>query len=358
MENRNIENEIQTMVQDFEMKVNKAFENTKYSNETEQIIEAYRNYLNQGIKNGFIKPDDLNLYSFSKVIYDPNFNGYADTGFTISERYFIELKDDNIHKNNVIYHEFSHLHFTPLCIKNLSNLQGFNYYILKKIGHTNFKADSDYAIASNAFVLWDEFLTQETAERFSEEIDGNKRREKHKFNSKIFTSDINCESNFQTYEDYQELFLAFARTINGFGYLNDAEIYDKFKDMLEEGTIANQIIGTYQEKNKEIDLINIFILMGKVKLAHENAMGINKSYSGDKEALTNEVNMMLKYLRENKNLDEFKKYNIKEYKDRPHFVAKIGINSAKKSSPETIDQAKKRVSADLESEKNKSQIEF
>lgn len=354
MENRNIKNEIQTMVQDFEEKVNKAFENTKYSNETNQIIEAYRNYLNQGIKNGFIKPDELNLYRFSTVIYDPEFSGYANTGFTISERYFLELKDDNIHKNNVIYHEFTHLHFTPQCNKNLTNLNGFNYYILKKIGHTNFKAGSDYDIASNAVVLMNEFLTQETAERFSEEIDGNKRREKHKFNSKIFTPDINCESNFQTYQDYQELFLAFARTINGFGNLKDAEIYDKFKDMLEEGTIANQIIGTYQEKNKECDLINVFILMGKVKLAHESAMGINKSYSGDKEALTNEVNMMLKYLRENKNLDEFKKYSVKEYKERPHFVFKIGVNSANKSSQEKIDEAKQRVSADLESEKNKS----
>lgn len=133
MENRNIENEIKTMVQDFETKVNKAFENTKYSNETVQIIEAYRNYLIQGIKNGFIKTDDLYLYSFSTVIYDPKFAGYANTGFTLSERYFQELKDNNIHKNNVIYHEFSHLHFTPLRRKNLSNLDGFNYYILKKM---------------------------------------------------------------------------------------------------------------------------------------------------------------------------------------------------------------------------------
>lgn len=124
--------------------------------------------------------------------------------------------------------------------------------------------------------------------------------------------------------------------------------------MLEEGSIANQIIGTYQEKNKEYDLINVFILMGKVKLAHESAMGINKSYEGDKEALTNEVNMMLKYLRENKNLDEFKKYNVKEYKERPHFVAKIVVNSVNTSSPEKIYEAKKRVSADLESEKDKN----
>lgn len=114
MENRNIENEIQTMVQDFEMKINKALENTKYSNETAQIIEAYRNYLNQGIKNGFIKPDDLKLYRFSTVIYDPKCTAYANTHFTISERYFLELKDDNIHKNNVLYHEFSHLHYKDL----------------------------------------------------------------------------------------------------------------------------------------------------------------------------------------------------------------------------------------------------
>lgn len=222
-------------------------------------------------------------------------------------------------------------------------------------------------MASWVFIkFFNEVLTQETAERFSEEIDGNKRREKHKFNSKIFTPDIDCESNFQTYEDYQELFFAFARTINGFGNLNDAEIYDKFNEMLENGTIANQIIGTYQEKNKEYDLISIFVLMEKVRIAHEKAMGINVAYSGDKKALTNEVNKMLRYLRENKNIDEVKKYNVESYPPPPSrnagsltekiLARKIG-NTVNLSSSDKIDEAKQRVFADLESEKNNSQIE-
>lgn len=353
MENKNIADQIQTMIQDFKTKINNAFKETKYSNETDQIISAYKKYLIYGMKIGFLNSNNIRLFNINSVTFDPKTNSYAMMStsqsindLSISERFFEELKNNNRHRDNVIYHELSHIIFTTLCREKLSNLRLYILYLEQQKGWKyTFDFNSNYVKACNGFtMLFDEVLTQETSERFSEGIEGYQRKEKSKFKSKIYTPDIDCESNFQTYEDYQELFLSFARTLNGFGNLNDAEIYDKFKDMLEKGTIANHIIGTYQEKHLESELTNIFLIMEKVVEAHIAAMGINVVYTGDKEALTNEVNELLAFLRQNKNVDKFKEYTVEDYPPPPRIKATSNFSK--------IAKAKERLNTDMQGTKN------
>lgn len=360
---KNIENIILDMVQDFEIKVQEALQKTKYSDEIRPIVDSYKNYLINGVKNSFITRTNINEFKLAEFSFLEGraYASIAVDSLRIYPRFFIELKDDQQHKNNVLYHELSHMHFSPLCQKVPDNLINFGYYLDNKVGNNDFKFRN---ACGEVRSFWNEFLSQETAERSSEKIDGNKRQ-KHKFESKIFTSDINCESNFQTYEDYQELFLSFARTLNGFGKLNDAQIYDKFKEMLENGTIQNHIIGTYQEQNKELDLMNIFILINKVKKAHEEAMGIGVVYLGDKNALTEEVNAMLEYLQSNKNLEDFKEFPVEDYPNPPTRTIKLSFGKPKSpvltpqkiqemvvsTSVDKLANAQARVQNDIQSEK-------
>ena len=376
MENDSIEDKISSMVKDFESKVITTFENTEYSNECQQITDAYKNYLLCGIRNGFINSGNLDEFIVGEIIFG-HANSYAEAtvilgmlpDLTINERFFLELKGNKKHKNNVIYHELSHMHITLLCRKNFVNLANWGRYLDQKMGHTNSEFSSQ---CDKIITFFNEFLTQETAERFSTEIDGSERK-KHKFESKIFTADLECESDFQTYEDYQELFLSFARTLNGFGNLEDAKIYENFKKMVEEGTISNHIIGTYQEQNRELELMNIFALLNNVKKAHASAMGIDVFYSGDKDALTAEVNNMLEYLQSIKNMDDFKKYHVEEYPSQPNRVVKLSFGKSKLTGVTTEQiqntmssadvskkaEAQRRISADIISERtNVTGIEF
>ena len=114
--------------------------------------------------------------------------------------------------------------------------------------------------------------------------------------------------------------------------------------MLEKGTIANHIIGTYQEKHLESELTNIFLIMEKVVEAHIAAMGINVVYTGDKEALTNEVNELLAFLRQNKNVDKFKEYTVEDYPPPPRIKATSNFSK--------IAKAKERLNTDMQGTKN------
>ena len=107
------------------------------------------------------------------------------------------------------------------------------------------------------------------------------------FSSKILTDNNGLLSDFSTYPEYEQIFLDFLRTINGFGQIdNNDELFNKWLVMLSNGSIWNQMICTYKNKDNLPLLFDFLISFGALRIAKEKAMGIGVEYLGDKEKLT------------------------------------------------------------------------
>ena len=95
--------------------------------------------------------------------------------------------------------------------------------------------------------------------------------------------------------------------------------------MLKDGTIWQQIIGTYTDKDNLYDLVEILITMNILKLIKEESMGINVEYNKDKEKLTDIVNSLSLRLKELQNKDDYIEYPYINYtpKKEERLVLKI-----------------------------------
>ena len=159
-----------------------------------------------------------------------------------------------------------------------------------------------------------EATTQNLAEILTSKSLKKSRDDYQKFESKIFTTEILLTSNFCTYPEYQQVFNAFLRTINGLGNIdNDEELFSRYFEMLKSGVIWQQIIGTYSEKNKLSELFEFLMTMSILLTAKESSMGIGVEYEGDKNKLTQLINSLYNKMIELRNEDEIINYPYIEY---------------------------------------------
>lgn len=328
-----IESEIIRLRECAKDNLHKGLNNTIYSDKAESILSDYLEFLKIGIAFGLINLENINMYTIKEVIFNEKGNAYASWcigTLIIQPRFFLERNREE--QRNVLFHELIHslmeslivtndyaANFSNFCAKmgDYLNQDEINFIFEKYKGiielsnyYTN--KPSNLACEVNAFI--NESTTQNLAEILTSRSLGKTRERYKKFDSKILTDDTILQSNFATYPEYQQVFNSFLRTINGLGIIeSDEELFLEYFKMLESGTIWQQIIGTYFEKNKLPDLFEFLMTLSVFKMVKESSMGINVVYNGDKNKLTQLVNSMFIKMNQLRNNDELKNYPFVEF---------------------------------------------
>ena len=321
----------------------KGLKDTPYENEVDSILKDYLEFLKVGISFGLINLDNINMYEIKEAKYIENGNAYASWvmgNLTIQPRFFIERNSEE--RRNVLFHELIHSlmeklinynvyadNFTNLCLNMSDYLDQKDIdSILEKFDDimplSIYEKKHPSSLASLSKIFINEATTQSLAEILTS-ISLNKSREGYKkVESKLFTEDTILQSNFATYPEYQQIFLSFLRTINGLGTIeNDDKLFLEYFTRLENGTIWQQIVGTYSEKNKMPELFETLMTLTFLKNAKESSMGINVSFSGDKNKMTKLINDLITKLNQSRNLDEPKNYPYVEYAEPEPIVISI-----------------------------------
>lgn len=345
----NMENKILELIENASNKISNALVETEYKSYTEQIVRDYSIFLITIIEYGLIKDEtELDLFKINTVKYFDG-NAYASWGYhnlTIQKRFFVERNDEE--RRNVLFHELIHSLMEKLFtfdnpyfanfgkfLKNIDNL-------LTKDRINNIRRkfpdifqskyyDKNYNVVSESFQTFNEVTTQYLAEILTaDSYSKNKQSPKH-FQSKIFIENDYFLSDFSIYPEYEQIFLNFLRTINGFGNIeSNDDLFYKWFMMLREGTIWNQIISTYKSKGNIELLFEFLISFAALRHAKESSMGIDVVYQGDKEVLTKSLIELDNKLKQNRNLDDECIFDYVEYPDVVEPVEIIRLTPRKK----------------------------
>ena len=257
------------------------------------------------MEKGLINDENqLKLFEIKNVKYFDG-NAYASWtlhDLTLQKRFFIERTREE--RRNVLFHELIHSLMEQLF--NLDNLYYRNFLnyikrleqelsqeqfdIIRKQYIDVFKGkyyEKNYNLISEAMQTFNEVTTQYLAELLTNYSYGKQKRESSTFDSKIMIQNNHFKSFFVTYPEYEQLFINFLKTLNGFGSIEDSDIlFYKWLEGLKNGYIWDHIIGTYNhEQNKEL-LLRFLGGFAAVRKAKESGMGIDVEYSGNKRLLT------------------------------------------------------------------------
>ena len=300
-----MELKIEEMIIRAKNKISAALEQTEYSSYIGEIVEDYVVFIKVCIEKGLINNvSELELFKIDDVEYFEG-NAYASWlwhKLTLQKRFFVERTKEE--RRNVLFHELIHslmeqlFAIDNLYYKNFLNyikrldevlsLEQFDKIREKYIDIFNGKYyEKNSNLVCDAMQTFNEVTTQYLAELLTNYSYGTKKKNNSVFESKIMIPNEHFKSFFVTYPEYEQLFLNFLRTLNGFGSIEDNdELFHKWFDGLQSGYIWDHIIGTYNnEQNKEI-LLDFLVGFGAVRKAKESSMGINVEYSGNKNLLT------------------------------------------------------------------------
>ena len=294
---------IDQMVSIARNKISEALNQTEYSSHINEIVEDYVLFIKICIEKGLIKNEkDLELFEINSVKYfDGNaYASWSHHNLTVQKRFFVERTSEE--RRNVLFHELIHSLMENLFNHNNLYYSNFLNYInrldlpqeqfdIQREKYIDIFNDKYYEKNSNlvcgAMQTFNEVTTQYLAELLTNYSYGKSKKLNSPFDSKIMTQNNHFKSFFITYPEYEQLFINFLRTLNGFGNIEDNDkLFYKWFDMLKSGYIWDHIIGTYNhEQNKEL-LLEFLAGFTAVRNAKESSMGINVQYLGDKKLLT------------------------------------------------------------------------
>ena len=164
-------------------------------------------------------------------------------------------------------------------------------------------------VVCDAMKTFNEVTTQYLAEILTAYSYGKKKKDASVFDSKIMIKNDYFKSYFVTYPEYEQLFISFLRTLNGFGNIEDNDkLFYKWFEELKSGHIWDRIIGTYNnEQSKEL-LLEFLVGYNAVRKEKESSMGIGVDYTGDKNILTKNLIELDTALAKNINYNKEVKY--------------------------------------------------
>lgn len=331
-----MEDKIMELIESAKEKFNSALLNTEYADKSDSILSHYIAFLKVGIEVGLITENDIELYRINRIIFNEKSNAYAawnSNTLTLAPRFFIERNEQE--QRNVVFHELIHSLMEKLIRNNnfVNNFRNFCYQVNQDRGYlskegiqkyesvieiTNYYKENPFNLICGSITFFNETTTQNLAEILTVRSYNQNRSEYKNFDSKILTDASILKSNFDTYQEYQQPFNCFLRTINGLGKIdNDDELFIEYFKMLWNGTIWQQIIGTYEEKNNLQELFEILSAMSVLLMAKESSMGINVVYSGNKDELTQLINSICVKMNELRDNNEIKQYPFIEYMPIP-----------------------------------------
>ena len=296
---------INQMIETAKNKISDALAQTEYSSYINEIIEDYALFIKICIEKGLIKTEkELELFEINNVKYFDG-NAYASWllhDLTLQKRFFVERTREE--RRNVLFHELIHslmerlFSFDNLQYKNFLNyIKRLDEYLTQeqfdiiKEKYIDIFSGKYYEKNSNvvceAMQTFNEVTTQYLAELLTNYSYGKPKKANSPFDSKIMIQNNHFKSFFVTYPEYEQLFINFLRTLNGFGSIEDSdELFYKWFDALKNGYIWDHIIGTYNhDQNKEL-LLEFLIGFAAVRKAKESSMGIDVEYLGDRNLLT------------------------------------------------------------------------
>lgn len=339
--------EIEEMIIIAKNKISTALEQTEYSSYIGEIVEDYVVFIKICIGKGLISNvSELELFKIDDVKYFEG-NAYASWishKLTLQKRFFVERTKEE--RRNVLFHELIHslmeklFNFDNLYYKNFLNYirrldevlssEQFDKNREKYIDTFSGKYyEKNSNLVFDAMQTFNEVTTQYLAELLTNYSYGTEKKDNSVFESKIMIHNEHFKSFFVTYPEYEQLFLNFLRTLNGFGSIEDNdELFHKWFDGLRSGYIWDHIIGTYNnEQSKEI-LVDFLVGFGAVRKAKESSMGINVEYSGDKTLLTKNLIGLDCVLIQNINHNKDVRFTHESIPDLP--VQRIEIGLVKK----------------------------
>ena len=296
---------INKMIEIAKNKISDALTSTEFSSYINEIIYDYVVFIKACIENGLIKSEeDLELFRIDDVKYFEG-NAYASWllhNLTLQKRFFVERTKEE--RRNVLFHELIHSLMEQLfALDNLYYRNFLNYIkrlamdlapeqfdILREKYIDIFSGkyyEKNSNVACEAMQTFNEVTTQYLAELLTNYSYGKPKKAKSTFDSKIIIQNDHFKSFFVTYPEYEQLFINFLRTLNGFGSIEDHdELFYKWFYELKSGYIWDHIIGTYNhDQNKKL-LLEFLVGFAAVRKAKESSMGIDVEYSGDKNLLT------------------------------------------------------------------------
>lgn len=289
-------------------KISSALSQTEYSGCINEIVEDYAMFIRICTKKGLITNEEsLEVFRIDSV---EHFDGdsYASWLFhnlTLQKRFFVERTKEE--RRNVLFHELIHslmeklFSYSNLYYNNFlnyimrldENLASEHFDVIRKRYadiFTDQKYERNAAIVFEAMQTFNEATTQYLAELLTNYSYGRPKKESTKFDSKIMTQNDHFKSFFVTYPEYEQLFINFLRTLNGFGSIEDNdELFYKWFDELKSGYIWDRIIGTYNCEQSKGLLLEFLAGFGAVRLAKESCMEIGIEYQGDRSILTNNL---------------------------------------------------------------------
>ena len=326
------------MIEDFRSKLSVVLSENGYSDYVYEIVDNYRTFIDILINDGSIKNEnDLDLYRVDSVKY---FDGHAYASWcmhdlTLQKRFFVERDSEG--RRNTLFHELTHSLMEKYFLHN-QDMTNFNCFLLKidsflteeQITDIRFKYtdiffdkyfENNGNLAANVNQTLNEITTEYLSNILTLKSYGKTKREKRSFKSKIFVDNDYFVSDLTSYQEYEQVFFSFLRTINGFGkFESDLDLFNKWFEMLQKGTIWNQIVCTYQEKNNMELLFDFLISYNALRKAKESSMGIDVEYQGNKELLTHSIMELDKKLRINRNYDDEKIYDYVEFPPPPPII--------------------------------------
>ena len=338
-----MEDKVMKLIERAKDNLNSALLNTMYADKSDSILSHYIEFLKTGISVGLINEKNIDVYEIKEVVFNEKGNAYARWSLNtliLEPRFFIERNEQG--QRITIFHELIHSLMEKLIVNNefCSNFKNFCYHTnqsegyvtsgtiekymnmfdktLIQLGHISHWQSTPLNLTSLSITFFNEATTHNLAEILTARSYNQKRGEYKNFDSKILTDASILKSNFDTYQEYQQPFNYFLRTINGLGkFDNDEELFIEYFKMLWNGTIWQQIIGTYAEKNNLKELFEILNAMAVLLRAKESSMGINVVYSGNKDELTQLINSICVKMNELRDNNEIKQYPFIEYMPIP-----------------------------------------
>ena len=130
------------------------------------------------------------------------------------------------------------------------------------------------------FSLLDEATTQNRAEAITYYFAGKQRNDLKNYRGRLFGGEI-YRSNFDFYGEFQELAIAFSKTLRGSGGKNTSD--DDAMRLLSIRTLdrrfVDKVFYEYEKDGKLSELYNMLIYMGAIKKASYASFGVgNKEY--------------------------------------------------------------------------------
>ncbi len=327
---------IAQMIEVASNKISDALIHTEYSRYINEIVEDYVLFIKICIEKGLIKNEkELELFEIENVKYMDG-TAYASWllhGLTLQKRFFVERTSEE--RRNVLFHELIHslmeqlFRFDDLYYSNFLNyikrlaqdLSQEQFDLLRKKYIDIFSSkyyEKKSTIVCEAMQTFNEVTTQYLAELLTNYSFKKQKNVNSTFESKIMTPNNHFKSFFVTYPEYEQLFMNFLRTLNGYGNIEDNdELFYKWFDELKSGYIWDHIIGTYNHDQNEELLLDFLIGFAAVRKAKESSMGIDVEYPGNKNLLTKSLIDLDTTLIQNINLNKIVIFSHESIPDLP-----------------------------------------